>query len=371
MITVIGGGVIGLSIAWEIASRGEKIVLFEKGTIGSGASLSAAGMITPASEVHYGEEKLLQLFLKSLKLYPSFIQKLERETDLKTDFNTNGSLMIAIDQDDEAELTRLHDYQKSLGLDVDRLSSREVAQKEPLLSSHYVDALYAKEEYCVDNRLLIHALKQALQKNGGLIFENSPVQEVVFGKEKVAGVVVKNEMFKTDQIILATGVDAQLEGLPEDLNLPIRPVKGQALAVQMKGDQRLKHSIRTIHRYPVYLVPRSDGRLVIGATLEEMGMNTEVTAGALLDLIYGAWKILPLVYELPVVETWAGLRPTSRDHAPILGPTNYPGLHVAMGMYRHGILLAPVVGQLIADGVVEKKKTEFFDDFGIQRFSKC
>ncbi len=367
-ITIIGGGVIGLSIAWQLALRGKKVAVYEKNSVGSGATGAAAGMITPTSEIRFGEEELLKLFLESTSRYPSFIRELEKVSGHSTDFQTSGSLMVAIDHDDEAELERLFDYQKELGLEVNRLTPTEVREKEPLLSHQCVGGIFSASEYFLDARRLVESLKKALSAMNVPIFEGKKVESLEIQNGRVTSIQVGDEKIKMEQVIIASGIDQKVDGLPEELFFPIRPVKGQCVELQAPPSLRLIHAVRTLHRYPVYLVPRSDGRLTIGATLEEMGHDTTVTAGSLLDLIYGAWKIFPSVTEMPVVQSWAGLRPASSDHKPILGPTSVNGLYVAMGMYRHGILLAPIVGELMAELVGEEKNSPFFEIFGSKRF---
>lgn len=367
-ILIIGGGVVGLSIGWHLARAGENVLILDKGSAGCEASSAAAGMITPVSEIRFGEEELLALFLESLHLYPGFISSLEKSSGTDTDFNQNGSMMVAIDHDDEAELERLFDYQKTLGLPVSKLSSREISEREPLLNPNCAAALEAKGEFFVDNRKLVTALREAFIKAGGHLAEHKEVSEVVTQEKKTTGVVVNGEVIEASHVVLASGIHTKfiIPGLPI---IPIRPIKGQALEVKNTGSQKLSRAVRTIHRYPAYLVPRSDGRIIIGATSEEMGLDARVTAGAVLELLYGASKIMPCVDDMTLLGTWCGHRAASPDHAPILGETGIEGLSVAMGMYRHGILLAPVVGKIMADLICGKKPSPFLQTFSCLRFN--
>lgn len=372
-VVIIGAGVIGLSIAWHLRRKNTEVYLFDKGLVGHEASAAAAGMITPASEIRYGEHHLLNLFLESLKIYPSFVQEIEKASGIFVDFQKNGSLLVAIDQDDEAELTRFHDYQKELGLNVTMLTPSQILEKEPRLSSHCQLGVEAHDECFVDNRLLVATLKQAVIRSGGHVIENREVTALDVQQNRVIGIQTGHEKISSDQVILATGIHTKLDGLPDHLHLPIRPIKGQALEIkpyQKKESQILSHAVRTIHRYPVYLVPRSDGRIIVGATNEEMGIDNKVTAGAILDLLYGAWKILPAIEEMEFLKTWVGHRAASRDHLPIVGPSDMEGLSFAMGMYRHGILLTPIVGKMMAEWVVEGMDSAYFKTFGWERFKK-
>jgi len=369
-IAIVGGGVIGLSIGWHLTKLGAKVCLFEKERVGSGASSAAAGMITPVSEVRFGEEKLLELFLESLHSYPSFISEIEKTSGIATDFQTSGSLMIAIDKDDEAELTRLYDYQKELGLNATLLTPEQIIHREPLLSHQCVAGIQAPDELFLDNKLLIASLKKAFIKNGGQLFENKLVESVKIEKGEVRAIMAGGSFLPVSQLIVASGLGSKIKGLPDHLALPIRPVKGQALELKNNQPRSLSRAVRTVHRYPIYLVPRCDGRIVVGATSEEMGTDTNVTGGAILDLLYGAWKVLPSSYDMTLTNTWAGLRPTSVDHSPIIGPTDVEGLFVAMGMYRHGILLTPIIGKLIAELVVKEQQSKYFEKFGWERFKQ-
>lgn len=373
-VAIIGGGVIGLSIGWRLAQKGVATTVIEKGEAGCGASSAAAGMITPVSEIRFGEEALLRLFLESLQLYPDFVAELERESGTAIDFNRSGSYLIAIDRDDEAELERIYEYQKSLDLPVSRVTAATVADSEPLLSARFYAALEAKGECFLDNRLMVAALKKAFLASGGNLREQTPVTGVTLRGNRVESVEAGPEVFRTDSVILASGIHSEIEGLPDEAKIPIRPVKGQALELRMNSSsslgrsQKLGRAIRTIHRYPVYLVPRRDGRIIVGATTEEMGRDARVTGGALLDLLSGSWKILPAIEEMEFVGAWTGHRAATPDHAPVMGPTEVGGLFHAMGFYRHGFLLAPIAAQLIASLVAEGKDSSYFREFGSERF---
>lgn len=366
--TIIGGGVIGLSIAWKLARAKMNVSLFEKGLCGDEASGKAAGMITPASEIRFGEEKINNLFCCSLDIYDSFIKELLNDSKEDVDYRSHGTLTVAFDPDDKEELLRLHEFQKELALETTLLSREEVLELEPLVNPSITLGLFAPKEKCLDNRKLVSALKKAFQNCGGKLYEHSPIDGVEIQNNRVCGIRIKNEVLKVQELILTTGIHTQLTGL--DLSFPIRPVKGQAFEVALSVKELPKHPVRLIHRFPVYLVPRSDGRLVIGATSEEKGFDTKITLGALMELMYGAWKIYPSCQEYEVLESWAGLRATTPDHAPILGPTPIEGLHVALGLYRHGILLTPIVSGLMTDWLLKKTMPELLLPFGFARFKK-
>lgn len=365
-VIIIGGGVIGLATGWQLLKKNISVTLFEEHLVGSGASFAAAGMITPTSEVKFGEEPLLKLFLESASLYPQFIRDLSADSQTSPDYQNKGSLLIALDEDDQADLDRLFDYQQELSLPVKKITSAQIKELEPNLSHQVLEGILAPHESFLDNRAFVTALKEAFLKKGGVLFEETPVQNLIIKNETVLGIKTAQKDFLADHVILATGT-GKLAATFLPARGQIRPVKGQALMV-MSPTPPFSHAIRTIHRYPVYLVPRSDGRVVIGATMEEMGSDDKVTAGAQLDLIYGAWKIWPGIYEAPVLETWVGHRPAARDHAPLIGPSSYKNLSLALGLFRHGILLTPLVAKLLAEWIADEKDSSYFDYFGYKRF---
>ncbi|OGQ07294.1 MAG: glycine oxidase ThiO [Deltaproteobacteria bacterium RIFCSPLOWO2_12_FULL_40_28] len=366
--TIIGGGVMGLSLAWRLAKASMHVTLFEKGLCGCEISGKAAGMITPASEIRFGEEKINNLFCYSLNIYDDFVKELLNDSKEDIDYHSHGALTVAIDQDDQLELLRLHEFQKELGLETKLLSREEILSLEPFINPSATLGLFAPKEKCLDNQKLVSALKKAFIHCGGQLYEQSQIDGIEIQNNRVQSIRIKNETLKVQELILTTGIHTQLEGL--DLSFPIRPIKGQAFEVAIPVKELPKHPIRLIHRFPVYLVPRSDGRLVIGATSEEKGHDLTVTLGALMDLMYGAWKIYPNCQEYEMLSTWAGLRATAPDHAPILGPTPIEGLHVALGLYRHGILLTPIVSRLMTDWLLKKTMPELLVPFGFSRFKK-
>ena len=348
-IAIIGGGIAGLSAAWALQNKGAGITLFEAGEVGQGCSHKAAGMITPISETHFGEEKLLKLFLNSLALYPEFVKNIEKASGLEVDFHQTGSLLVAIDPDDEKELQRLYNYQKELDLPTTWLTKEEVLNQNPFLSPNIQAGIRAHKELFLSNRKLIRALKKALQDNGAMILENQRVEDLYIENEQCKGVVCAEQKQTFEQVVVCSGLQNQFPSLPHDVLPALHPVKGQALCLKTTGPYQFDMAVRTIHRYPVYLVPRADGHLIVGATMEDMGYDETVTAGAMMDLLYATWRIFPASYEFPLVETWAGLRPATNDRKPVIGPTRIKALSCALGLYRHGFLLAPMVGKLIAE----------------------
>ena len=371
-IIIIGGGVIGLGIGWQLAKAGASVTIYERDRAGRAASWAAAGMLAPLAEAHTEEPELLALGSKSLALYPQWVQELETDAQMSIGYRVEGTLIVGLEADDTDQLRHLYTAQQDLGLDINWLTSREARDVEPALSPRVTAAIHCASDYQVDNRLMIEALQRAFQTCAGVLHENSPIERIVIENDVVTGVQTQAGFHTADVVILSAGCwSGQIEGLPDAIQPPVRPVKGQMLALQMEEGITINSVIRTIRaRYPtsVYLVPRTDGRLIVGATSEEMGFDTRLTAGGMFELLRGAWEAVPGVYELPVLETWAGLRPGSRDNAPILGKTPVDNLIYATGHYRNGILLTPITAYEITKLILTGETSETIAPFQLDRF---
>ena len=373
-ILIIGGGVIGLGIGWQLAKAGVAVTIYERAEAGRAASWAAAGMLAPLAEAHNEEPELLKLGCQSLDRYPQWVSELEMDAEMSIGYRVEGTLIVGLESDDTHQLRHLYGAQQHLGLDVNWLTGREARDIESALSPRVTAAVHCSTDYQVDNRLMLTALRHAYQACGGVLHENSAIERVVIKNGIATGVQVDGGFQKADGVILSAGCwSAQIEGIPDAMLPPVRPVKGQMLALQMEEGITINSVIRTVRaRYPmsVYLVPRADGRLIIGATSEEMGFDTRLTAGGVFELLRGAWEAVPGVYELPLLETWAGLRPGSRDNAPILGETPVNHLIYATGHYRNGILLAPITAYEIAKLVLTGETSETIEPFQLDRFLK-
>lgn len=372
-VIIVGGGVIGLSIGWHLAKAGCGVSIYERDCAGRSASWSAAGMLAPLAEVHFEERALLQLGSLSLQMYPEWVEALESDSRMCVGYRTEGTLIVGIDRDDARELKHVYESQQFLNLPCKWLTGAEAREIEPLLSPKVTAAISSPIDHQVDNRLMVKALIAAYQRVGGNLYENTPVEKIEIRDAKAHGVWVEGVLEQGDVIVLAAGCwSNEIEGLPGVVKPPLRPVKGQILALQMEAGVILEKVIRTIRaKYltDVYLVPKNDGRLVIGATCEEMGFDTRLTAGGLFELLRGAWEAVPGVFDLPIIETWTGLRPGSRDNAPILGETAVENLVMATGHYRNGILLAPVTACEIASLILTGQTSEIISPFQLSRFS--
>jgi glycine oxidase len=324
-------------------------------------------MLAPLAEAHPEEQALLALGRASVAIYPEFVADLEAAADRGVGYRGDGTLIVGLDRDDAENLRFLYETRQQIGLPVDWLTGAEARRREPALSPRVTAALQCPADHQVDNRAVVRALKDALRHAGGELREQTPVEAVEVRGGRVRGVVVEGALHAADTVLVCAGAwSGQVTGLPDETT-PVRPIKGQMVSLRIEDPPLIRHVIRAPE---AYLVPKHDGRLVIGATQEEAGFDTEVTAGGMLDLLRGAWEAVPGIYDLPVLETWAGLRPGSRDNAPILGPTSVEGLFVATGHYRHGILLLPItvreVSRLVLTGEVSDTLQPFlpsrFDD---------
>jgi glycine oxidase len=364
---VVGGGVIGLGIAWRAASAGLRVTVVDEAP-GRGASWAAAGMLAPVTEVHYGERALLQLNLAAAASWPEFAAELEEASGRTVGYRRAGTLAVARDVDDNAALEDLYQFQLRCGLEVERLRSRECRQLEPGLHPSIRGGVLAAGDHQVDNRALVEGLLAAGQRAGVRLVEGRAVELATDG-DRVTGVVLAGgRRLAAGTVVLAAGCwSGGLGGLAAEALPPVRPVKGQLLHLRGPADQPL--CSRNVRGLEAYVVPRSDGRVVVGATMEEQGFDTRVTAGAVHDLLRAALELLPDVAELELVETVAGLRPGSPDNAPMLGPAAAEGLVVATGHYRNGILLTPVTADTVAELLATGRVPELIAPFAPGRFA--
>jgi glycine oxidase len=366
-IIIAGGGVIGLAIGWRLARAGAAVKLFEKNAIGRGASWSAAGMLAPLSEVGFEEQDFLKLGRESLRRFPGFLQELKDDSGIGVPLDTRGTLIIGLDRDDKERLRRLYGFREHLGLPVEWLSGTAAREIEPLISPRTSSAIWIPDDHQVDNRLLVEALKAAFEKCGGELLEHCAVTSIRTRGGRLRGVTTGTDTFDASAAVIAAGCwSKQIEGIPAELKPPVRPVKGQILTLRMDPSCPLTHVVRAPD---AYLLPKEDGRLILGASEEEMGFDTSVTAGPVYKLLERGWEAIPSIYDLVIDEIQAGLRPGSRDHDPIVGETPIEGLFYATGHYRHGILLAPVTGYEMCDLILDGKSSELFQPFKPARFS--
>ncbi|MFF0104422.1 glycine oxidase ThiO [Streptomyces hirsutus] len=351
-VLVVGGGIIGLVTAWRAAQRGLATTVLDPEP-GSGAAQVAAGMLAAVTELHYGEQTLLGLNLASARRYPDFAAELTEATGHDLGYRRCGTLAVALDADDRAHLRELHVLQQQSGLDAQWLSGRECRRLEPMLAPGVRGGLRVDGDHQIDPRRLAAALVTACER-AGVVLRRAWAERLTVAGERATGVVTADgTALGAGQVVLAGGsLSGRLAGIPAEVLPPVRPVKGQVVRLAMpdRFGPFLSRTVRAVVRGShVYLVPRENGELVIGATSEEQGWDTTVTAGGVYELLRDAHELVPGITELPLTETRAGLRPGSPDNAPLLGPSALAGLVLATGHHRNGVLLTPVTGDVLAE----------------------
>ena len=346
-VIVVGGGLIGLSIAFELAQRGATVRLYDRAEPGHGASWAGAGMLAPYAE-HIDDEDLLALSRRSLEGYPAFVQRISEASGVHVDVSLDGVIEAAFDAQQLAAFETFARELRTRGVPCELLDRRASLIAEPALGKHVTGALLVGGQGYVDNRRLGRALLAAAQARGVLV--HAPARDVVIecDQRRVRGVRSELGFAGASVVINAAGAwAANVPGLPESARPPVKPVKGQMLALAAPVG-----FLRRATWVPgAYLVPRSDGRLLVGATVEDAGFDEHVTASAIHALLHAALAAAPALGAFTVTETWAGLRPGSPDGRPFIGPTGIDGLILATGHYRNGILLAPATAEMVASFV--------------------
>jgi glycine oxidase len=343
---VVGGGVIGLACAWRAAQRGLDVVVLERSRPGAGASNVAAGMLAPVGEATWGEDHLLELALDSHARWPQFAAELATATGRDVGFLELGALHVALDRDEAGELRRRFELMREHHLEASWLRPSDCRALEPGLAAGGAGGVHAPHESAVDPRALVSALALASEGAGGSIVI-AEAADALLDDGRLAGVRTSDgREWRAEATVLAAGAWSASSWLPAEARPPIRPVKGQILT--LAGSPAASPCERIVVTERVYMVPRGDGRLVVGATVEEQGFDTRVTAGGVHELLREAYRALPEIAELELVETTAGLRPATPDNLPLIGPGAVDGLVLATGHFRNGILLAPLTADRIA-----------------------
>jgi glycine oxidase len=366
-VAIIGGGVIGLTVAWRAAQRGLRVTVLDRGLPGHGTTRVAAGMIAPVSEARRAEQGLLALGLASARSYPAFVADLIDASGRDPGYLACGTLAVARDDDDAAALERELALRHSLDLPAQRLLASAARRLEPALAPTVRLALEVPDDHAIDPRALSDALEAAARNAGVEIRAGTFVSGVRASAGRIEGLRTDGGELVAEQVVIAAGVwSGQLDGIPDDAQVPLHPVKGQILRLHdPSGPGLLSHALRTLGGY---VVPRGDGRYVLGATQEERGFDTTVTAGAVFELLRDAIEVLPGLGELVIDELQAGLRPTTPDNAPAIGSGSIEGLHWAVGHFRHGILLAPITAHTVVAGLVGEAPPDVAAPFSPGRF---
>jgi glycine oxidase len=351
-VIVIGGGVIGLAAGWRLSEQGLSVAVLDRSQAGGGTTHVAAGMLAPVAEADAAEEPLLRFGVAAAAAYPGFVAELREAAGIDPGYLQCGTLMVARDRDEAEALVRHHELRTALGLPVERLLPGDARRAEPALAPTLRLALDVPDDHAIDPRQLVSALAGALARAGGELREAAEVREIVSGDRAVEGVeLADGSRLRAAHVVVAAGPWAgQIAGLPEHARVPVRPVKGQILRLHDPAGPGLL--TRVLRMPPAYVVPRGDGRYVLGATMEERGFDTTVTAGAVFELLRDATELLPGLSELVIDELAAGLRPGTPDNAPVIGRGAIGGLHWATGHHRNGVLLAPLTAEIVVASVL-------------------
>lgn len=364
-VIIIGGGVTGLSLARELARRQLSVTILEHGHPGREASWASAGMLAPQGELSEGP--FLKLCLESNRLYPDFRAAVEEETGIRCYHREAGTLALAVTDEDEAEFRHTYEKQRADGLTVEWISGEQARAYEPALSERVRGGMYLPNDKHVENRLLVPALEQACRQLSVNIVCGAHVNRVVSDGARVTGVDTILGAYYADTVVNAAGAWAGTIAVPDEaLRPPVFPIRGQMLAIALPGPTFLTRVVRSPRSY---LVPRHDGRLFLGATMEEVGFDKRNTVWAINKLLNGALELFPGLEGCAIQEMWAGLRPGSRDNYPILGATALPGYLLDAGVFRNGLLLAPVLAKAMAELVVTGQTPDIIAPFSIARFT--
>lgn len=368
-ILIVGGGVIGLSLARELKTRGAaRIVVLERNpACGQESSSAAAGMLAPQAEADAPDD-FFRLCAASRDLYPQFAENLLAETGIDIELERAGTLYLAFTETDSEEIEKRFFWQTKAGLRVEHLTATEIRQREPFVSPDVREGLFFPDDWQVENRLLLHALKKFAAENRIEIAANVEIKNLTVENGKVTGAETNGRRFVAPTVILATGawtsfikIAAGAPLLPE-----IKPVRGQIIVFRT-----FKQLIfRVIYSPQGYLVPRHDGRILAGATVEDAGFDKSVTEAGVEFLRENAYRIAPNLANLEIADKWAGLRPFAPGGLPIFGAfPQIENLFAATAHFRNGILLAPLTARILADKIMENKESEFLRIFGLNRFS--
>jgi glycine oxidase len=364
-VAIAGAGAIGLSIAWRLALRGLSVAVFERAETGAGASLAATGMLAAAAEHEPGCQDLLALALESQRQWPQFRAGLEAQSGHAIDFRADGTLVVALGRDEVERLRFRYDLHKRCGLATRWLGGPEVRALEPALRPSVAGGLHCVDDHQVDPRLVMAALRAVCLSAGVYMFERCAVTGVDLEGGRACGLVTARGACRASTVVITTGAWTG-DLVPVGLKVPVHPLKGQSLALRTTPDTGTLATI--VWTEQIHMAPKSDGRLIVGATVEERGFDETITAGGVYALLEGARRAFPAIEEMAIDAVWTGFRPSSIDDAPILGATPIPGLVLATGHHRNGYLLAPVtafaIESLIADGALPAVA----QPFGFARF---
>lgn len=367
-VLIVGGGVVGLSLASELTKCFEEVIVLERNYCYRESSYAAGGMLAPVTEVEFDEGELLNFSQQCLGMYPEYVRELKNETGIDPGLQSNGTIMTGTNPIHRKDVRRMYRYQKRMGLNVKWLEKDELHALAPGVRDELEWGLYASDEKSINNRLLGLALLRRCWNRGVQVRTNQPVEEIHYATDGfVDGVSTKGNRVSADKVILTAGAwTGSLKGLKPPDQLPVRPVKGQALSLQPGEHFPPDQIVRTPDFYGI---PHPGERFLVGATMEEKGFESGNTAGAVIDLLSSVKEVLPHAASRPLLETWYGFRPATPDSKPIIGPSVCtPNLYFATGHYRKGILQAPLTSKLMRKHLEDDVLPEELVPFLPERF---
>ncbi|HEY3139220.1 MAG TPA: glycine oxidase ThiO [Blastocatellia bacterium] len=361
-VIVVGGGVIGCSIAWRLAQRGLKVTVFERGRVGCEASRAAAGMLSPQGETQQ-PGPFFELCLRSRSMYRAFAEELKEASGIDVEYKDEGTLFVVLEGEDENEKIKWAAWQLEAGLRLEHVSANQIRNIEHAVTKTAPRAIFLPDEHQVENRLVMDALEVAIKRAGVELIEGAEVTALTTERGNVNGVISEGQRVDASAVVVAAGSWSSELLAPLGMNVKVIPARGQMVA--LRGETC--PITRVIHSSKVYVVPRRDGRVLIGATVEYAGFVKAVTAEGITRLLTAAIEVVPQLKDFAIVESWSGLRPDTIDHLPIIGPGNVKNLWLATGHFRNGILLAPATAGAIASSIESGYVSDGFKPFGIER----
>ncbi|MEP7217449.1 MAG: glycine oxidase ThiO [Bacteroidota bacterium] len=361
---IVGGGIAGLTLARSLSASGRTVAVVEREAIGRGAGYAAAGMLAPLVEARVEEREVVGFGYQALLNYPEFVADLEAESGMTVGYRREGTLIVGVDRDDTEAIRHQFREHQELGLPVEWLSGYECRNIEPCLAPGIPGGIFSPRDHQIDNRLLLAALARSLRRRKHVTILEGVGEGAITETAAGAGYVAGDLVVEAGHLVLATGAHGELLG-SIGLGGAIRPVKGQIIRLDQSAMPLLDHVVRSPE---MYLVPKHDGTVVLGASSEDRGFDPSITAGEILELLRAAWECVPGIYELPIVETRVGFRPATIDHAPMLGGSGVGNISLATGYYRHGILFSPHAAAILAAYLLRGDESEWLTTFSPGRF---
>ncbi|MBI4458824.1 MAG: glycine oxidase ThiO [Acidobacteria bacterium] len=361
---IVGGGIIGCTLARSLAAAGMRVAVIERGAPGQEASSAAAGMLSPSAEAEKGSP-LFTLCRESLLRYRPLAADLLSETGIDPQYRTEGTLLLFENEQERQAMLPSIEWQQSLGIPIQELPQQELREREPRLADP-AGGFYLPEDHQIDNRLLLQALVQSCRQRGVEFILGKSVLEVECNGHGVTGVIVEDGRLAARRVVNTAGAWAGMIRVPGLPSAPIRPVKGHIVVLESAAEP-FQHVVRS-HR--AYMVPRRGGRVIVGSTMEEAGFDKAPRAAPLTRLLQAAQQMCPILEQSKVADLWAGLRPAAPDGLPLLGPTAVQGYFVALGHFRNGILLAPITAEILSGWLLQGKSPLPTDALLPRRFAQ-